>query len=144
MLQYILASEQLISREIGSLMKLQCFPAQELNLIRKEIKQFKDQQEQMLFDAQLVTEHVDGVDPTRKSEKLPSKKVSSMDGYDNLVSILQEESKLCEKKLSLLGQRREYEEEARVQMLRKLAKMKAAEENQSRDPNNFRNQGGRF
>ena len=129
-------------------MKLQFFPGQELNMIRREVKQFKDQQEQLLASANITGESEEG------SSKVASKKNTAKnadnelqgirEGYDSLVSILQEETQLCERKLDILSNRRQAEEESRLQLLRKLAKMKTIEDQQSRDPSNFRNQSGRF
>lgn len=142
-------------------MKLQCFPGQELNTIRKEIKAFKDQQEELLANLQLntnnntETEQSSGKKTSEgkegKSKKAATNNQSSSsnlqsltDGYENLISILSEESRLCDKKFMLLNSRREAEEEARLMYMKKMAKMKAAEDNQSKDPHNFKNQGGRF
>lgn len=131
-------------------MKLQFFPSQELNQIRREVKQFKEQQEQMLSSAQLVSDQED-VAVGKTGKKNPAMNSSSgdtsqgiRDGYDNLVSILQEETQLCEKKLDILSHRRQSEEEARLLLLRKLARMRSIEDQQSKDPTNFRNQSGRF
>ncbi len=151
LLNYIFNSEQLISHEIVGFQKLQCFPAQELNIIRRDIKSFKDQQEHMLSTSHILS----GSDVPSDSQldKRTGKKVNDVvdrstvkpgdDSYENLVAILEEESKLCERKLQMLSQRREFEEESRLHLMRKMAKLKAMEDTQAKDPNNFKNQGGR-
>jgi hypothetical protein len=152
LLNYIYNSEVLISQEIAAFMKLQCFPSQELNAIRRDIKSFKDQQEQMLSNSQYLasssSEPIESTTQDKRQNKKGGDNVENRkekeDGYDNLVAILEEESKLCERKLQILGQRREFEEESRLHNLRKAAKMKALEDVQAKDPNSFKNQGGRF
>lgn len=153
LLNYIFSSEQLISHEIVGFIKLQCFPSQELNIIRRDIKAFKDQQELMLSNSQYLSANDqlnDSVADKRSGRKAPSaasggdSNKSKDDDYENLVAILEEESKLCERKLQILSQRREFEEESRLHALRKVAKMKALEDVQAKDPNNFKNQSSRF
>ena len=61
-------------------------------------------------------------------------------GYDDLVAILSAENKLCERKLLMMGSRRQEEEERRALFMKKIARAKAMEDNQARDPANFRNQ----
>ncbi len=154
LLTNILNIENAISREIQAFMKLQIFPMQELNSIRKEIKMFKEQQEEILLKLQSNNAVEDSQASNKKSNDSKSKKnqasssainlQSLTNGYDNLMTILLEENKLCDKKLMLLNIRREAEEEARLAYMKKMAKLKAAEDNQSKDPSNFKNQGGRF
>lgn len=56
------------------------------------------------------------------------------------MAILSAENKLCERKLLLMACRRQEEEERRALYLKKLARAKAVEDTQARDPANFRNQ----
>ena len=50
------------------------------------------------------------------------------------------ENKLCEKKLAIIRSRRQEEQNLRAAAQRKLLRSKNIEEQQSRDPLNFRNQ----
>ena len=61
-------------------------------------------------------------------------------GYNDLIKILSIENKLCEHKLLLLNTRKQEEEEKRIIYMKKLARARAVEDNQARDPANFRNQ----
>ena len=61
-------------------------------------------------------------------------------GYDQLISILTSENKLCERKLMIFNNKRIEEENKKLSYMRKIAKSKQLEEAQSLDPANFRNQ----
>ena len=61
-------------------------------------------------------------------------------GYDQLISILTSENKLCERKLIIFNNKRIEEENKKISYMRKVAKSKQLEEAQSLDPANFRNQ----
>ena len=61
-------------------------------------------------------------------------------GYDQLISILTSENKLCERKLIIFNNKRIEEENKKLSYMRKIAKSKQLEEAQSLDPANFRNQ----
>ena len=61
-------------------------------------------------------------------------------GYDNLISILTSENKLCERKLTIFNNKRLEEENKKMIIMRKIAKIKQLDEAQSLDPANFRNQ----
>jgi len=61
-------------------------------------------------------------------------------GYDQLISILTSENKLCERKLIIFNNKRIEEENKKISYMRKIAKSKQLEEAQSLDPANFRNQ----
>ena len=45
------------------------------------------------------------------------------DGYENLVTILTSENKLCEKKLNIFNNKRYEEEEKRIMTMKKIAKL---------------------
>ena len=150
-LDSILLTEKTILRELEMLADLRAYPSAELVLIRKEVKVFKEQQEAILTKTESVggkgnavaVSHREassaavagGVDAT--VEDVTSGLTS---GYDDLVAILSAENKLCERKLLMMGCRRQEEEERRALYLKKQARVKAIEDNQSRDPANFRNQ----
>lgn len=65
---------------------------------------------------------------------------TSITGYEELLNILLAENKLCERKFAMLNNRRQEEEERRAIVMKKLAKLKAVNESQAKDPANFRNQ----
>lgn len=159
LLRSILRIERLITSEIQQFASLKIFPSQELALIRKEIKAFKEHQEEVMQSNEAVKVFSNLLnDSSANSERKTSKRMkrdvsgninhdvlnSMNESYDNLVSILQEEIGLCEQKLILLSKKRENEIEARIIYNKKLAKMKAIEDMQSKDPANFRNQMSRF
>jgi len=50
------------------------------------------------------------------------------------------ENRLCEKKLAIIRSRRQEEQNSRAAAQRKILRSKNIEEQQSRDPLNFRNQ----
>jgi hypothetical protein len=140
LLQAILNTERLLTYEVEQYSRLNCFPSQELTMIRKEIRQFKDLQSNLISQ-------VEGSNEVLRSEK----GVSTVDNfhsisedYSQLISVLSEEQKLSDRKLTILNHRRLSEEEARLAYYRKIQKTKALEEIQSKDPLNFRNQTRRF
>lgn len=150
-LEAILLTEKTIMQEVELLADLRAYPSAELVLIRKEVKAFKEQQEQILTKTGAGScgegEGARQKDPSGAGagagdggatlEDLASGLTS---GYDDLVAILSAENKLCERKLLLMACRRQEEEERRALYLKKLARAKAAEEANVRDPASFRNQ----
>ena len=163
-LDAILLTEKTIFRELEALAELRAYPSAELVLIRKEVKAFKDHQDFILLNS---GEHKKGdgegmgmmlqqqqgemgsamggdgsaAGPVGVNGALSGEEIMKLSsGYDDLVQILSAENKLCERKLLMMGSRRQEEEERRVLYLKKLARAKAQEDNQTRDPANFRNQ----
>lgn len=126
-LQRILEYEMAISSEIRALANEGIFPSFELTLIKKDMKSFRELQEAMENDGT----HHHTKDELVLDEKLPS-----------VVELRDLEIKLSERKLTLLHTRRQDELEARALYQKKLARAKAAEDSQSKDPLNFRNQTG--
>jgi hypothetical protein len=126
LLHAILSAERETKAEIS---QLQSFPSQEVGVIRKELRGLREKQEQ-----------------TFQSSPAPSTTSADLlsSHYDNLITLLRDELQLTERKLQLLRERRESEEEVRAQQNKRLARARAIEELESRDPNNFRNQSGRF
>lgn len=150
-LEAILLTEKTIVRELEMLSELRAYPSAELVFIRKEVKAFKDQQELILSkpgensNSKLSSSDVGAVvvvDGQGSVGGTSSEDISSMlsSGYDDLVAILSAENKLCERKLMMMACRRQEEEERRALYLKKLARAKVQEDNQARDPANFRNQ----
>jgi len=107
---FLLNIERLVSSEYKLMMELCVFPSAELALIRKDMKAFKER------------------DRDRDSSA------------EDEVAAVETEARLCEKKLSIIRARRQEEQAARAAAQKKLAKLKALEESQARDPANFRNQ----
>jgi hypothetical protein len=155
-LDAILLTEKTLTQELELLSELRVFPSAELALVRKEVKAFKDHQEQVLSKSATdagasvgggqraapggalsgpgaTGEVEEGANPGAGAGGLGT-------GYDDLVAILSAESKLCERKLLMLGRRRQEEEDRRVLLGKKVARARALEEAQARDPANFRNQ----
>jgi hypothetical protein len=77
-------------------------------------------------------------DNNHKIENMLSSFLSN--GYDQLISILTSENKLCERKLIIFNNKRIEEENKKLTYMKKIAKSKQLEEVQSLDPANFRNQ----
>jgi len=129
-LNTILNMECTITNEIQSFCELKVFPSAELVAIRKEVKLFKEQQDSVL------NENAVGVD-------LNSNNDNNQSGYEELMTVLELEKNLCEKKLTMLASRRQEEEVNKAFLIKKAAKIKAFEDlaaEQSKDPANFRNQ----
>lgn len=120
----VLSLEQAVSEEIVALTDLKTFPSAELVLIRKEVKAFKDLQEA----AGVSTEGLSG---------------AGADGpkaHENMMAVADAEQRMCNRKLELLRARRHEEQEARAILMKKIARARALEEAQAKDPANFRNQ----
>lgn len=142
LLKAILESEREARAAIGGLRNLHVFPAQEVAIVRKDLRQLRDRQEAVLSEhCENETEEMEG--RGRKAAKAQSVDPVS-ETYDPLLVLLREELLLCEKKVLLLHDRRIGEEELRVQQSKRLARLRLIEETQARDPANFRNQSLRF
>lgn len=108
----LMETESRVSQEAEGLVRLNFYPSTEISAIRKQLKYLKEQQE--------------------------IGKTSSDPHFSAYVEDL--ELKVAENKLTLLRASREEEELARAAYKKKIARMKFKEENQSKDPANFRNQ----
>lgn len=156
-LDAILLTEKTILRELEALAELHAYPSAELVLIRKEVKAFKDHQDFILLnsgdskkvDAGAIMQGdassaagTDGGSSGGGGNVMSGEEMNMMlsSGYDDLVQILSAENKLCERKLLMMASRRQEEEERRVLYMKKLARAKAQDDSQTRDPANFRNQ----
>jgi hypothetical protein len=149
LLESIYNLERDIGAELAALSEYRVYPSAELAIIRKEVKAFKDHQESVL-------QQKSGADSSSSSrtkldsnvqndgERSPNRGAEGISGYNDLVNILNLENKLCVRKLNILSSRRQEEEDFRTAALRKQAKQRALEDNQSKDPANFRNQNNRF
>lgn len=118
-------------------------------MIRKDVKVFKDSQEAILTKTGSVETNSNSGSTSAKGSKRNDKAEevltnAPVNTYFDLVEILNLETRLCERKLSVLRMRRQEEEDRKNVQLRKLAKLKEMEDKQSRDPANFRNQANRF
>lgn len=113
-LEEILLVERAASDEIEHLSSLRVFPTVELASIRKDIKSLKDIQEGGgKGDSEFLAENL---------------------------SHIELEQKFCNRKFTALKTRRLEEEELRAVQMKKLAKLKAMDEAQAKDPANFKNQ----
>jgi len=127
-LNSILNLECTISNEMQAFCDLKVFPSAELAAIRKEVKMFKEQQDSVLND------NAAGVESNNNNNQ---------SGYEELMTVLELEKNLCEKKLTMLTTRRQEEEVNKAFLIKKAARLKAFEDlavEQSKDPANFRNQ----
>ena len=125
--------------ELRIFAELDIFPSVELALIRKEMKSFLEfqnfQQQEIQVNSNATSDQKSSQSNTKLS--LAQKQILF---YENLSIIIQVEKKMCEKKLHVLQNRRQEEQDTRTAMARKLARIKTLEDSQSKDPANFRNQ----
>lgn len=119
-LQLIARAERDVSAELaafGGADGLRVFPAAEIAQMRRDVRAFKELQEQVLRD--------------------PSAQAASQSDQAQLLAVLGEEARLSERKLQLLRARRLSEEEARAVLHRRAQRQRQLEEAQARDPANF-------
>jgi hypothetical protein len=135
-LEGILGTETAISDELKRLMDMHVFPGQELTLIKKEVKAFKESFEgaisndaTSLFSA-VYSEHTAG--PGHKSH---SAKVA-----EEYAAMIVAEAKICDRKFNMLRSRRVEEQDTRQLAARRNARARAVEEVQAKDPANFSQQ----
>lgn len=162
LLQAIRHAEASVAQEIERFLQLRVFPNAELIQIRRDIKAFKELQEQVLQQVDGASSLTHAVVSSDSSSDLATK--NSQNSQSNLhsngsnssgsqaalLSLLFEEHQLCDRKLSALTQRRMAEEEAQIVQQRRaqqrLAREAEGATQQTRDSSgfNFRNQGSRF
>lgn len=119
-LQLIARAERDVSAELaafGGADGLRVFPAAEIAQMRRDVRAFKELQEQVLRDA--------------------SAQAAPQSDQTQLLAVLGEEARLSERKLQLLRARRLSEEEARAVLQRRAQRQRQLEEAQARDPANF-------
>ena len=137
LLVYILGTEKLISKELRSLFDMKVFPTQELLLIRKDLKAFKEKIANTKIDHkgnEIVERRASG-----QGQGQVSHSILDTDFNNSLTNCLSEQL-LAERKLNLLTERRKHEEDARISHAKKMARIRAAQKTQSRDPSSFANQ----
>lgn len=120
LLQVIARVERDVSAELaafGGVDGLRVFPAAEIAQMRRDVRAFKELQEQVLRD--------------------PGAQAAQQSDQAQLLAVLGEEARLSERKLQLLRARRLNEEEARAVLLRRAQRQRQLEEAQARDPANF-------
>ena len=167
LLAYILGTEKLISNEVRSLSEMKVFPSQELLLIRKELKAFKEKtcnsnlnvkadhqgseisegrvglSEQGSTHNNSNSNSSSGINSTSNNNSNSTSNSNSnildLDFNSSLSNCLSEQL-LAERKLSLLSERRKHEQEARITHAKKMAKIRLAQKTQSKDPSSFANQ----
>lgn len=114
--------ETAVSQEIQYFVQeLNVFPAVEIAQMRRDIRSFKDLQEQVLSNNNNNNNNAEDV----------------QDPQYLLLTVLSEEVKLCERKWGLLKQRKLAEEEHRQQLWRRAQRQRQLEEAQMKDPANF-------
>lgn len=139
LLVYILGTEKLISKELRSLFDMKVFPTQELLLIRKDLKAFKEKIANTKIDHkgnEIVERRASG---QGQGQGQVSHSILDTDFNNSLTNCLSEQL-LAERKLNLLTERRKHEEDARISHAKKMARIRAAQKTQSRDPSSFANQ----
>lgn len=166
-LDSILLNEKSISRELHGFLQMKAFPTSELAIVRKEVKAFKEHQEVVLqsrsdqmgggmIDVKLIsiiaaaagsqstadlTQNVINSSPSKNADAGVEGDLAALfGGYDDLIGLLTAENRLCERKLLMFGNRRQEEEDRRVVYMKKMARAKALQDAQERDPANFKNQ----
>lgn len=148
----MLATERATTDELRALMEFRIFPTAELAIIRKEVKGFKEFQEECRVAVPLGTSrHTRGCSSGDSSGGsgdaggIGRSDSSSSDGnnhalHESMITVANAEQRMSEKKLLVMRARRQEEQEARAQLARKAARLKALEDAQAKDPANFRNQ----
>ena len=165
LLAYILGTEKLISNEVRSLSEMKVFPSQELLLIRKDLKAFKektcnsnlnmkvDHQGSEISEGRVGLSEQgsthnnsnsnsnsnSGINSTSNNNSNSNSNILDLDFNSSLSNCLSEQL-LAERKLSLLSERRKHEQEARITHAKKMAKIRLAQKTQSKDPSSFANQ----
>jgi hypothetical protein len=150
LLVHILGTEKLISNELRSLSEMKVFPAQELLLIRKDLKAFKEKVSNTNSNAKVdnngseisegrVSLSVSEQGTSSNNTNSSSSNIFDVDFTSCLSNCLAEQL-LAERKLSLLSERRKQEQEARITHAKKMARIRAAQKAQSKDPSSFANQ----
>jgi hypothetical protein len=150
LLVYIIGTEKLISNELRSLSEMKVFPAQELLLIRKDLKAFKEKISSTSTNAR-VDHEGNETSEGRVNLGVGEQGSSCNNNNNNSSNILEQDFKsslsnciseqiLAERKLSLLSERRKQEQEARITQAKKMARIRAAQKTQSKDPSSFANQ----
>ena len=135
-LDTILDLETTISSELRRLMDMHVFPAQELSLIKKEVKAFKDAFEGAIaHDAKKEYSTV-----FYEATAAQGSKSSTAKAAEEYAAMIAAESKVCEKKLHILRVRRGEEQDARQVQARRVARARAVEDSQAKDPANFSQQ----
>jgi len=135
-LEGILGTETAISDELKRLMDMHVFPAQELTIIKKEVKAFKEGFESAISsDAASVCSAVYG-----ECTAGPGNKTQSAKAAEEYAAMIVAEAKICDRKFNMLRSRRVEEQETRQAAARRNARARAVEEVQAKDPANFSQQ----
>ena len=120
--------EKAITLEVSNFERIGIYPSAELAIIRKDLKNFKEKELQIRSE-----------EPENAAAGVNG---SNRDWLDE--NLLRHELRMSEKKYDLLQRRRQDDDLSRATSERKVAKAKALEELQARDPANFANQSKRF
>jgi hypothetical protein len=156
-LNNILEAEKEYSDEITALSGLAVFPSSELVIIRKDAKLFKEYEEDALSKLDVTNNGIGGIgggrllrveDPQHQRANVDSLMKPVAADLNKLAvfgsTVFPVELQMCEKKVHVMRTRRQEEQESRAAILRKQARLRAAEEAQTKDPSSFRNQRNRL
>ena len=111
------------------------FPSQEILLIKKDMKAYKEK----VIISKLKQQERSDDGEKRGGENDDAFYQSDIDDEDENRELCKIERIVADRKLFLLRERRQAEQESRMIQARKLAKARAALELQSKDPSNFIN-----
>jgi hypothetical protein len=144
---------------------MKVFPSQELLLIRKDLKVFKEKtcnsnlnmkvdhqgsdvpegrvglSEQGSTHNNSNSNSSSGINSTSNNNNNNNSNSNILDlDFNSSLSNCLSEQLLAERKLNLLSERRKHEQEARIIHAKKMAKIRLAQKTQSKDPSSFANQ----
>lgn len=118
---------------------MKVYPLQELLLIRKDMKNFKESKETILstitpvISNKIENNNTSNINSTRNTFRI-------IPEYDNIIEILNIEKTVVERKLLLFSEKRIEEQEVLNLKLKRKEKKKIIQDFQSKDPSNFTNQ----
>ena len=142
----ILEKERMISQELQTLVEMKTLSSAGLTAIRQEMKSLKTQNENNLSPNSILqvidisNNEEESNDANNNINKKQVKYKTTIPDYNDSIEMISAEYKTIDKKLTMLTLRRQNEQELRLAYQRKLARNKAIEEVQAKDPLNFRNQ----
>lgn len=136
---YIQEVEKQISSELKVFTEMKIFPSQEILLIKKDMKAYKEKFMCVKLKQRERSGETDNSSKEEEAKNVLSYQSDDRDTEENR-ELSKTEQLVSERKLYLFTERRRAEEEFRIIHARKVAKARAALELQSKDPSNFMNQ----
>lgn len=122
-LRIILINEKKYTEYLQELSRMEVYPSHEVAIVKRDLASLRESKDSALY-----------------SNGAESSRVNDLSIYEADVLSLAMEKSLSIRKLALISRRLEEQVEVQSQHRKKLARMKAAEEAQAKDPRNFRNQ----